>query len=200
MPDTIIDLIRHGEPVGGRMIRGRGVDHPLSEIGWQQMRAALGDSGPWDQIVTSPMARCRPFALELAGRHRLPLIVEPHLHEIDMGTWQGRRPHEVAAEAPESFGAFRADPVRYRPPGGETLEALAARVGRVYDRLVASFAGRRLLIVCHAGVTRATLGYALRASPGVWYRLRIDYAGICRVRHGRHGAALDYVNVRRLRS
>jgi len=194
MPETIIDLIRHGEPVGGRMIRGRGVDHPLSELGWAQMRAAVAPGGPWDQILTSPMARCRPFALELAGRHGLPLVVEPRLHEVDMGAWEGRRPHEVAAEEPALFEAFRADPVRHRPPGGETLEALAERVGRVYDRLIAGFSGRHLLVVCHAGVTRATLGHAMGAEPRAWSRLRIDYAGISRVRHGSHGATVEHVN------
>lgn len=198
MSETLIDLIRHGEPQGGRMIRGRAVDHPLSEIGWKQMRDAVGDTGPWDQVVTSPMARCRPFALEQAGRYRLPLIVDPQLHEIDMGVWEGRRPQEVAVEDPESFEAYRVDPVRHRPPGGEALEALAARVGQVYDRLVARFPGRHLLVVCHAGVTRATLGYALGADPRAWSRLRIDYAGISRIRHGRHGATVEHVNARGL--
>ena len=34
---TRIDLIRHGEPVGGRRYRGQ-IDDPLSEKGWKQMR------------------------------------------------------------------------------------------------------------------------------------------------------------------
>ena len=37
---TTIDLLRHGEPVGGRMLRGA-TDHPLSETGWQQMTDAV---------------------------------------------------------------------------------------------------------------------------------------------------------------
>ena len=36
---TTIDLLRHGEPVGGRMLRGS-TDHPLSETGWQQVTDA----------------------------------------------------------------------------------------------------------------------------------------------------------------
>ena len=39
---TTIDLIRHGEPVGGRKYRGQ-TDDPLSEKGWAQMWAAVGD-------------------------------------------------------------------------------------------------------------------------------------------------------------
>ncbi|MBK1733083.1 histidine phosphatase family protein [Thiococcus pfennigii] len=199
MPETIVDLIRHGEPEGGRMIRGSGIDHPLSALGWQQMRAAIGDQAPWDQIVSSPMFRCRPFASELAGRHGLPLAVEPALREIGMGAWEGRRAVEIAAAEPVAYGAFREDPVRHRPPGGETLEALAERVGEVFDRLVALHPGRHLLLVCHAGVTRGILGHALGAAPSAWHRLRIDYAGLSRIRHGRFGAVVEHVNARRIR-
>ncbi|MHB1590203.1 MAG: histidine phosphatase family protein [Sulfuricella sp.] len=42
MKSTTIDLIRHGEPVGGRRYRGR-TDDPLSEKGWNQMWTAVGD-------------------------------------------------------------------------------------------------------------------------------------------------------------
>ncbi len=199
MPETMIDLIRHGEPVGGRMIRGAGVDHPLSSLGWQQMRDAVGAQAPWDQIVSSPMARCRPFAAELASRQRLPLVVEPQLHEIGMGLWEGRRPEEVAAAEPQAYHAFRADPVHNRPPGGETLEVLAERVGQVFRGLISGYPGRHLLVVAHAGVTRAMLGQALGAPPRVWHRLRIDYAGVSRIRHGQFGATIEHMNVRRVR-
>ena len=41
---TTFDLLRHGEPVGGRMLRGR-TDHPLSERGWQQVTEAVTEGG-----------------------------------------------------------------------------------------------------------------------------------------------------------
>jgi len=197
--DTYVDLIRHGEPRGGQMIRGRDADHPLSALGWEQMRAAVGDLAPWERIVSSPLARCREFACELAGRHALPLIIEPQLHEIGMGAWEGRRHREIARSDPEAFIAFYRDPVHHRPPGGETLEALRARVGGVYDRLVALNPGRHLLLVCHAGVSRAILGHLLEANPARWYRMRIDFAGLCRIRHKPTGPCIEYVNARQLR-
>lgn len=200
MQDTIVDLIRHGEPVGGRIIRGNGCDHPLNALGWQQMRVALDADVPWDQIVSSPMARCREFAVELATRRQLPLAVEPQLCEIGMGSWEGRRPVEIAATEPEAFAAFLRDPVANRPPGGERLEALRARIGVAYGRQVAAWPGRHLLMVCHAGVTRAVVGHLLDAAAAGWYRLRIDYAGVTRVRHGRHGASIEYINADRARS
>jgi probable phosphoglycerate mutase len=197
--DTIVDLIRHGEPQGGRMIRGQGVDHPLSALGWEQMRAAVGAFAPWHQVISSPMARSREFARELANRHGLPLAVDPAFREIAMGGWEGRRSAEIAEQEPEAFSAFRRDPVANRPPGGERLEALQARIGRAYDRQVAAYPGRHLLIVCHAGVSRAIVGHVLNADPEHWYRIRIDYAGLTRVRHDRFGTSLEFVNAERLR-
>jgi probable phosphoglycerate mutase len=182
------------------MIRGQGVDHPLSPLGWEQMCSAVGDAAPWDQVISSPMARSREFACMLAGRHGLPLAVEPEFREIAMGAWEGRRPAELAEEQPEDYWAFRQDPVAHRPPGGERLEALQRRIGRAYDRQIAAYPGRHLLIVCHAGVSRSIVGHVMEADPQHWYRIRIDYAGMTRVRHDAFGASLEFVNAERMRA
>jgi probable phosphoglycerate mutase len=198
MHDTIVDLIRHGEPQGGPMIRGNGCDHPLSALGWRQMWDALGDAAPWDQVVSSPMARCRHVAAAVAGRLGLPLAVEPQLREIGMGRWEGRRRAEIEVEEPQAYLAFLRDPVANRPPGGERLEALRARIGAAYERQVAAWPGRHLLIVCHAGVSRAVVGHLLGADNERWYRMRIDYAGITRIRHGRFGPSIQCINAPRV--
>jgi probable phosphoglycerate mutase len=197
--DTIVDLIRHGEPVGGRIIRGSGCDHPLSPVGWSQMRAAVAGVVRWDQIISSPLARCRGFALYLASTRGLPMAVEPELREVGMGAWEGRRPVEIARDEPDGFRAFLRDPQRNRPPGGESLESLRRRIGSAYDRQVAGHPGRRLLIVCHAGVIRAVIGHLLNADAAFWYRIRVDYAGVTRVRHRPFGASIEHVNAERVR-
>ncbi len=206
MRETLVDLIRHGEPVGGRRYRGSGrgmgsgsgTDDPLSALGWTQMRAALGDASPWHQVISSPLARCREMAAEVAGRHGLPLAVEPDLREIGLGAWEGRTREAVAAQEPEIYWAVHAEPLGHRPAGGESLTAFVARVSAAYERQVAAHPGRHLLIVGHAGVMRALVGHLLRADPARWWRLRIDYAHIVRVRHGRFGPALECVNASRL--
>ena len=176
------------------MIRGNGCNHPLSADGWRQMREALGQQAPWNQIISSPLERCREFAAELAARHRLPLAVEPQLREVGMGAWEGRRRSAIAREEPESYQAFLRDPLTNRPPGGERLETLQARIAAAYERQLAAFPRRHLLIVCHAGVTRAVIGHVLQANAERWYRMRIDYAGITRIRHGPFGPSIEYVN------
>ncbi len=54
MRPTLVDLMRHGEPVGGVRFRGNVTDDPLSNLGWSQMWDAVGDHHPWDQLISSP--------------------------------------------------------------------------------------------------------------------------------------------------
>jgi Fructose-2,6-bisphosphatase len=185
--ETLVDLMRHGEPQGGQGYRGQGIDDPLSPLGWEQMRRAVGARCRWDQIISSPLSRCWLFAAELAAQHTLPLAIDPAFREIGMGDWEGRSHLEIRRHESERFAAFKRDPVAFRPPGGEPLESFQHRIVTAYERQIAVYPGRRLLIVCHAGVIRALLGHVLGARPERWYRLQIDHASISRIRLDRFG-------------
>jgi len=41
MNKTVIDLLRHGEPEGGRIYRCGETDHALRDAGWTQMHASI---------------------------------------------------------------------------------------------------------------------------------------------------------------
>jgi probable phosphoglycerate mutase len=195
---TLVDLIRHGEPVGGRRYRGNGTDDPLSNLGWKQMREALGNARPWDEIISSPMLRCRDFAEALASRLKLPLTTESELREVCLGSWEGMSPAQVRDLDPDAYEDYCRDPQGHRPPGSESLEDLVYRVGRAYDKVVGARPGKHLLLVVHAGVMRALVGRVLLAAPSRWYRLTIDYAGLVRIRHDDYGPVLDWINAKRL--
>ncbi|MCE8020911.1 histidine phosphatase family protein [Halomonas sp. MCCC 1A11036] len=189
---TTLDLIRHGEPVGGRMLRGT-TDHPLSERGWQQMQCATDElliegTPPWDAIVTSPLARCREFALWLGETHDLPVTVDPRLAEMDLGAWEGKTHAEVRAleQAMDLQAALWADPSRTSPPGGESVEAFDKRVGAAWQELVETPPGRHLLVVCHLFVTNAMLRQVLEQPLSRILAFDLPYAATCRLRHERH--------------
>ena len=103
---TTLDLMRHGEPVGGRRYRGQ-IDDPLSEKGWAQMRAAVGELAPWDRIVSSPLLRCRAFAEALASAHGLPLTLDERLKEVGFGAWEGKTAAEIEEDAPGTLARFK---------------------------------------------------------------------------------------------
>lgn len=180
--ETLIDLIRHGEPVGGRAYRGHTIDDPLSDKGWQQMRDAIGDHTPWEQIISSPMLRCRQFAEELASTHQLPVTIEDNLKEVGFGDWEGKSPELIKSESPEEYARFYADPVNARPPGAEPLADFIHRTVSAFHSVCDRFSGQHLLIVCHAGVIRAIVAHVLHSDPLEMYRLKVDNAGVSRIR------------------
>ena len=85
----IVDLLRHGEPEGGDILRGR-INPKLTPTGWRQMStsaaltldpnaayaAELGLLAPviptpltprWTKVISSPLARCQHFAAQRMG-------------------------------------------------------------------------------------------------------------------------------------
>ncbi len=176
---TIIDVIRHGEPVGGRKYRGK-IDDPLSEKGWAQMRAAVGDYADWQQIVSSPLLRCAEFAQELAHKNTTPLMIEPRLQEVGFGDWEGKTSAEITAQDADLLFNFKRDPIAYRPAHAESIADFYQRVSGAWDELVAQFCGQHVLIVAHAGVIRMLLAHVLGMPPEHAYRIQVGSAAITR--------------------
>ena len=198
MSNTLVDFLRHGEPVGGRRYRGDGADDPLSDKGWQQMWDAVGDSAPWTHIVTSPMQRCHAFAKALQERYELPVEVDTRFREVGLGSWEGLSPDEIIARDEDEYEAFYRNPQRNRPHGSEPLEVFGARVAEALDLLLQRYKDKHILVIAHAGVIRAALGYVLQSDPVAWYRTRIDNAAFTRFASGRYGLKLEFHNRTRL--
>jgi alpha-ribazole phosphatase/probable phosphoglycerate mutase len=178
---TTLDLLRHGEPVGGRKYRGQ-IDDPLSEKGWGQMWAAVGEHKPWQHIVSSPLSRCHAFATELAQKHNLPLSIESRFMEVKFGAWEGKTADQLRAEDPGVIERFKRDPINQRPIGAEPLEDFLSRVRAGLTDVLAQHAGQHLLIVCHAGVIRMALAHALDLPLASTYRIDVPSAGLARLR------------------
>ena len=179
---TQIDLLRHGEPVGGRRYRGQS-DDPLSEKGWRQMRAALASmSQDWHVIYSSPLQRCMAFAQEVSEQLSIPLQTDPRLKEIGFGSWEGRTPDEINRDDATTLTRFWLDPVGNRPQGAETIAAFHARVQAVWNEICISERGRRVLIVGHAGITRMILSLVLGSPPEHMFRIQVGNAGLTRIR------------------
>ncbi|HKJ89332.1 MAG TPA: alpha-ribazole phosphatase family protein [Gammaproteobacteria bacterium] len=176
--ERIIDLLRHGEPEGGRKYRGK-TDDPLTERGWGQMWAAVGEQRPWRRIVTSPLSRCSAFAHALAGEMGLEAATDPRLMEVDYGPWAGRTLDDLQTSEPEAMEAFLQDPWHNRPPGAESMEDFTDRVLSAY-REHQETASDPLLIVAHAGVLRTIIAHNLGMPLENLFQLQLPYAGRAR--------------------
>lgn len=177
---TLIDLLRHGEPVGGRKYRGR-TDDPLSEKGWQQMRAAVGQHRPWQGIVSSTLIRCSAFADELASKLGIPLHTDPRLEELGFGEWEGHTAEELNRLNAGQVDRFLDDPIAHRPPGAEPLSEFRARVQSAWQEICTRHDGQHVLVVAHAGVIRMILSHVLDIPPQRLFRIVVPTAGLSRI-------------------
>ena len=188
-PETLVDLIRHGEPEGGRMFRGT-TDHPLSGRGWAQMRLATAGEAGWQAVVTSPLTRCTEFAEALAWARGIPMEAAPDLREMDFGAWEGRTASDILANGPGDLSGFWADPANAQAPGGEALAEFRERVVAGWEDVLQRYAGQHLLVVGHGGAIRVVLAHVLGMPLANLFRLEVAYAGRSRIRSDDAGTRL----------
>ncbi|MFQ6539690.1 MULTISPECIES: histidine phosphatase family protein [Aphanothece] len=123
-------LIRHGETAWSLSGQHTGrTDLPLTERGREVARglAPVLAGREFHQVLCSPLQRARETC-ELAGLGAGAQI-EPDLLEWDYGLYEGRTPAEVRTETPDWL-VFRDG-----CPGGESPQAVSARVDRVIERV-----------------------------------------------------------------
>jgi alpha-ribazole phosphatase/probable phosphoglycerate mutase len=177
---TLVDLMRHGEPVGGSRYRGQ-MDDPLSHSGWRQMRQAVGQACPWDVIISSPLSRCFAFAEALSHASGIAVETDDRLKEIGFGEWQGKTREEITQFDPGVVQRFYRDPTTYRPDGAEGLAEFRQRVVGACKDILDRHSGKHLLVVCHAGVIRMVLSHILDIPLSNLFRIKVGNAGITRV-------------------
>ncbi len=189
---TIIDLLRHGEPEGGRMYRGGGTDHALSEAGWGHMHTSIKkreDKGEadWQAIISSPMLRCKEFSTHLAEEKNIPIQVIENLREAGYGSWEGRTSTAIKEASEEEYWEFFADPVNSRPADAEPLEFFTPRINEVFGEVLTKYQGQHVLLVSHLAVTRAIIGIVLGMPLASQQLIDMPFAGMLRIINDRKG-------------
>ncbi|MHB9020462.1 MAG: histidine phosphatase family protein [Halothiobacillus sp.] len=185
-----IDIIRHGEPEGGKRYRGDKIDDPLSARGWAQMHARVdrcvaAGTDNWTALVSSPLARCRAFAEKLATERGLPLMIDPNLRERGFGVWEGLTFAQVQQRFPEQYRNYKADPALGMPEGGEAMDQFYPRISQAIEQYAhsqAAMGGGALLIIGHAVMMRTTAVWALQAPLSAIRLVDTEYASLLSLR------------------
>lgn len=175
-----IDLLRHGDVVGGGRYRGQ-QDDPLSELGWQQMRAATAKQQPWQQIVSSTLCRCADFAAVLSQQYAIPLQSQPAFMEISFGDWEGKTASQLEQEDKAGFYAFYDDPVNNTPANAESLPQFQRRIQSAWQDLLVTHNNKHTLLVTHAGVIRMILVEVLSMPLEAMFHIQVPYAALTRI-------------------
>ena len=164
----VVFYIRHGETdwnVTGRLqgrhdvplnARGRAQAMHCGEI-LQELLARDGRNVAELDFISSPLGRACT-TMELA---RAPLglpadgyRIEPQLAEIAFGEWEGFTIAQLHSRDPQRIAAREHDKWHFVPPGGESYEAVSARMREWYEALV-----RDTVAVAHGGTARGLLAY-----------------------------------------
>lgn len=161
-------IVRHGQTEWNVATRMQGhMDSPLTELGRLQARVhgrALARLGGIESIIASPLGRTRETA-HLVNEHlALPLFHEPALMERDCGLWSGLTIAEVEAAYPDEWHARNDDPYYYRPPEGENLVDMEARIRGFLEDLLDG-AARNVALVTHGVMSRVILKRLLDLAP-----------------------------------
>ncbi|WP_411573794.1 bifunctional RNase H/acid phosphatase [Streptomyces fradiae] len=192
-PATFV-LLRHGETAltpQKRFSGSGGTDPELSPAGLRQaeaVAAALAARGTVQEIVSSPLLRCRQTALTIAERLGLDVRIEEGLRETDFGAWEGLTFAEVRERYPDDLDAWLASP-KAAPPGGESFAAVSRRVAATRDRLTERHAGRTVLLVTHVTPIKTLVRLALGAPPEALFRMELSAASLSAVAYYRDGNA-----------
>ncbi|EMF55677.1 bifunctional RNase H/acid phosphatase [Streptomyces bottropensis] len=182
-PATFV-LLRHGEtPLTPqkRFSGSGGSDPSLSDVGRYQaerVAAALAARGTVQEVVSSPLARCRETAGIVAARLGLGVTVEDGLRETDFGAWEGLSFGEVRERYPDDMNAWLTSPDAEPTGGGESFEAVAHRVAATRDELVAAHRGRTVLLVSHVTPIKTLVRLALGAPPESLFRMELSAASL----------------------
>ncbi|ROV65440.1 bifunctional RNase H/acid phosphatase [Streptomyces globisporus] len=193
-PATLV-LLRHGETAltpEKRFSGSGGSDPELSAVGrGQAERAAehFAALGTVQEIVSSPLRRCRETAAAVAARLGLDVRIDESLRETDFGAWEGLTFGEVRERYGDDLTAWLASPDTAPTGGGESFTEVAERVAAARDRLVARYAGRTVLLVTHVTPIKTFVRLALGAPPEALFRMELSPASISTVAYYGDGNA-----------
>jgi broad specificity phosphatase PhoE len=177
-------LVRHGESVWNseRRIQGS-LDPELSPRGRRQtdllvshLRAHLTPTVA--AIYSSPLRRAAQTADQVAATYGIPVVHEPDLREMSLGTWEGKTVAEIQATYPGCYERWLEDPLAFPAPGGEDLRSFEHRVVGSLERMQHTHPKADLIVVSHGGVIKALLCFALGLDVRYLFRLKQDNTAI----------------------
>jgi alpha-ribazole phosphatase len=162
---------------------------------YRALAAHLPRPATW---VVTPLSRTRRTAeaLMAAGYPATTLLVEPDLVEQHLGDWQGLAHAALPPLLTLPAHAFWPLGGEERPPGGESMAEVIARVGPAMERLAEAHDGGDVVVVSHGGAIRAAVAHALGITADNALHLSVQNISLTRLE--RHPAAWRVVNVNTL--
>lgn len=171
-------LVRHGETQGNIEGAFYGVtETPLSPRGKVQGQEAKEKLSAisFDHVLVSPLSRAVDTA-RLAGFEDVSLL--EGLKEMDFGIFEGLTFDAIKSQYPKEVDRWTARKHDYVFPEGESLKTFYDRVIGVYQEILATYEGERILIVAHSGVLRAIFAHEISENFDHYWKYKVDNASV----------------------
>ncbi len=181
---TQLLLVRHGQTTMNVSGAFCGLSEaPLTEVGREQAQRLANrlSHEHIDALYCSPQGRARETAQPVAAALQLDIQIREALHEIDFGRWEGLVKAEIEQKFPWEIAAWNRGSWAVQAPGGETQQAVLARVVPCLVELLAAHAGQTILIVSHGTTLRLLVGHLLNLSLPASRALRLDTASLTKL-------------------
>lgn len=171
-------VARHGrtEANAGGLLLGR-ADPVLDDTGRRQAEGLARAMPPGARVVSSPLLRCQETAETIAAKIGARVEIDERLIELDYGEYDLVPLAEIPAEV---WAQWRSDPA-FRPPGGETLAELGARVHECLDELAPAAAEGEVVAVTHVSPVKASVAWALGVGPETSWRCFVAQASLTKI-------------------
>jgi broad specificity phosphatase PhoE len=143
-------------------------------------------------VHTSPLERARETAEPIAARLGLEAESCEELLEIEFGAWTGRSFASLQDES--RWRGWNSARSVSRPPGGETMLEVQARVVRLVERLRATCSDETVVLVSHGDVIKAGLLYCLGLPIDAHARIEVSPASISTLAVGDWGVNVIALN------
>ena len=196
---TTFHLVRHGSHDRlDRVLCGRMAGVTLGEEGREQAQkiAARLSTPSGGQslaaVYASPLERTRETAEPIAQASGAPLQVLDALTEIDVGDWSGRTWDELRPDP--AWALWNTQRSLARPPGGESMLEVQARVMGAMADLRARHPDAAVAVVSHSDVVKLIVAYHLGLPIDAHGRIEIGPASLSTLVVGDWGARLQTLN------
>jgi broad specificity phosphatase PhoE len=131
-----------------------------------------------DALYCSPQGRTRETAKPVAALLNLEIQIREALREMNFGLWEQRVQADVAREWPQEMAAWKRGSWVTQLPGGETQQAVIARIVPCIVELLAAHPGQTVLIVSHRTALRLLVGHLMNLSLPGSRGLHLDPASV----------------------
>jgi broad specificity phosphatase PhoE len=201
----LILLVRHTEhELGTRVLAGRREGVRLSGLGNEQARdlaAVLANSRVGRNlraIYCTPMVRTRQTAEPLAKPLGLRVEELAGFNEVEFGAWTGRTVDELGPD-PE-WRRWNSVRSQGRPPGGEMMLEVQARVAAGLEDLRQRHSGEAIAVFSHGDVIRAALAHCLGLHLDLFLRIEVGLGSVSAVAIDEAGPRVLRVNMHSVES